>query len=439
MSLTLVLSISILIRVVATLLALVLLYRIRDWRMGFLALMLGFMGYRQVLTLSSTLSAKAEEILPATTELPGLVVSVLGLLTVVFLERLLVKYRREQQAMRASEQYNRMLFESSPIGLALCRMDGSLVDINPVYAEIIGRTVEETLALTYWDITPKEYAEQEAQQLQSLEATGHYEPYEKEYIHKDGRRVPVRLTGLTVERNGERFIWSSVEDITARKRAEEALRASEERYRLLYENVPVMNFTVGKDGKVLAVNHFGVEQLGYSVEELVGQPVVNVFRDEDRPSVRRQLKECFQNPERVFEWELCKVHKDSHLLWVHETARVMQEKDRPVLLIACQNITERKQAEAEVRRSNEELAALNTLGRQVSQSLSLDAVVSEAVKEMVKVVQTDLAFLFLREGEKLTLASIGPQGAVSKRTVARLGRSTRLGWIYCRKMVYPPS
>lgn len=132
--------------------------------------------------------------------------------------------KKMEIALRESERYNRTLFESSVIGLALCRMDGSLVDINEAYAKIIGRTVEETLNLTYWDITPEKYADQEARQLEYLKTTGSYGPYEKEYIHRDGHLVPVRLQGLLIERGGERFIWSCVEDVTERKRAEHELQ-----------------------------------------------------------------------------------------------------------------------------------------------------------------------------------------------------------------------
>ena len=131
--------------------------------------------------------------------------------------------KKMEIALKESEQYNRTLFESSVIGLALCRTDGSLVDINDAYARIIGRTVDETLKLTYWDITPEKYAAQEARQLESLKTTGSYGPYEKEYIHKDGHLVPVRLQGLFIERGGEWYIWSSVEDITERRRAERLL------------------------------------------------------------------------------------------------------------------------------------------------------------------------------------------------------------------------
>ena len=72
-------------------------------------------------------------------------------------------------------------------------MDGSLIRINPAFAKIIGHTIEETLNLSYWDITPKKYTPEEQEQLKQLKATGKYGPYEKEYRHKDGHLVPVRL------------------------------------------------------------------------------------------------------------------------------------------------------------------------------------------------------------------------------------------------------
>ena len=84
--------------------------------------------------------------------------------------------------------------------------------INPAYAKIIGRTIEETLKLNYLDITPEKYTTQEEEQLKNLEETGRYGKYEKEYIfHKDGHLVPVLLQALLILKgDGERVIWSSV-------------------------------------------------------------------------------------------------------------------------------------------------------------------------------------------------------------------------------------
>lgn len=129
--------------------------------------------------------------------------------------------------LKESETFNRMLFESLPLGLSLNRLNGEFVDVNPAFCKIVGRSMEEIKNLDYWDITPKKYTGAEEEQLQNLNLTGHYGPYEKEYIHADGHSVPVRLYGRLIKRNGKDFIWSIVEDITSRKLQDEQLRRSQ--------------------------------------------------------------------------------------------------------------------------------------------------------------------------------------------------------------------
>ena len=146
-----------------------------------------------------------------------------------------------KQTLQESSSYGHMLFEKTVIGLALCRMNGDLVEVNSAYANLLGRSTEEILTLSYWQITPKKYESQEKDQLESLDKTGRYGPYEKEYIHADGHLVPVRLSGQVVDIDGEQYIWSSVEDITDRKNAEEELTR-------LYNEVERLSFLDGLTG-----------------------------------------------------------------------------------------------------------------------------------------------------------------------------------------------
>ena len=76
-------------------------------------------------------------------------------LTLPFTDR-----KKIEIALRESDRFNRLLFQSSTIGLALARMDGTLVQVNSTYAAIIGHSIPETLELTYWDITPAKYSDQ---------------------------------------------------------------------------------------------------------------------------------------------------------------------------------------------------------------------------------------------------------------------------------------
>jgi diguanylate cyclase (GGDEF)-like protein/PAS domain S-box-containing protein len=126
---------------------------------------------------------------------------------------------------RAKDEKLRSLYEMAPVGIALTNMQGKYLEFNDAFERICGYTHNELNELDYWALTPKEYATQEAEQLESLTNTGSYGPYEKEYIRKDGNRIPLRLNGVLIhDGNGQPCIWSIVEDITDRKRMEDALQ-----------------------------------------------------------------------------------------------------------------------------------------------------------------------------------------------------------------------
>lgn len=169
---------------------------------------------------------------------------------------------------------------------------------------------------------------------------------------RDGSEVPVSQVIIAHKNSSGNLDYLStiMRDISEQKRAEQALRQSEERYRELYEDTPSMYFTVDADGQVLSVNRFGAEHLGYEVPDLVGKSVLDVFHQDDKAAVVSRLKECLQRPGEIVEWEFRKLHKDGRLLWVKEYVRVVCGIDgKPVVLIVCDDITERKNTEMALR------------------------------------------------------------------------------------------
>ncbi|MEN8170375.1 MAG: diguanylate cyclase [Pseudomonadota bacterium] len=168
--------------------------------------------------------------------------------------------------LQEAKAHQQDLFELSPIGLALCNMDGEMVNINPAYAEILGRTIEEALTLSYWDITPIKYKAKEDEQLQQLLKTGHYGPYEKEYIHKEGYLVPVRLSGKIIESQGKQYIWSSIEDISDRVCAEKRLHQAA----TIFENTDESIIITDENNRITMVNSAFSEITGYTEDEALG-------------------------------------------------------------------------------------------------------------------------------------------------------------------------
>jgi PAS domain S-box-containing protein len=119
-----------------------------------------------------------------------------------------------------------------------------------------------------------------------------------------------------------------------------------------------MYFMVDRTGTTLSVNAFGADQLGYEPGELVGQSLLNVFYEADQEQVQKDVENCFQNLGRTFKWEARKVCKDGTVIWVRETANALLLKNQPVMLVVCEDITDRKRAEEALRRSEKELRDL---------------------------------------------------------------------------------
>jgi PAS domain S-box-containing protein len=266
--------------------------------------------------------------------------------------------KKSEKNLLESENYNRLLFDTSIIGLVLTSMDGKLIDINPAFANIIGRTVDEIKQLTYWDITPEKYAEQEAEQLKSLEETGKYGPYEKEYIHKNGYLIPVLLQGSIIERNGQKYIWSSVEDITDRKRVEEELKKSEEKFSSAFYTSPAaMSIASFSNGLFIDVNNSFLNIFEFSREEVIGHKSteINIIGSEERSKIMQKIKESggLTNHELIAK---SKSGKNIHLLLSTSPITIMGEVYNLTTMI---EITDWKQTEAALRES-EELLRLST-------------------------------------------------------------------------------
>jgi PAS domain S-box-containing protein len=150
----------------------------------------------------------------------------------------------------------------------------------------------------------------------------------------------------------------------AEQHAIEALRHSEAQWKEVFEHNPVMYFMVDAAGTVLSVNTFGAAQLGYSVSELLGQSVLKVFPADEQPVAQNNVAICLENIGRTHSWEICKVRKDGSSLWVRENAKAVRRlDDQLIVLIACEDVTERKEAENALRQSEMYLAEAQRLSR----------------------------------------------------------------------------
>ncbi len=147
---------------------------------------------------------------------------VAGLLLLFIWTRLLKRMvNKRTRELSVSEARLNELIDLSPIGLVLCTMDGHYISANPAYQQITGYTLAELLHMSYRQLTSAQGQEQDLERAKVLETDGRYGPFETEIINKAGHLVTVRVSSMLVTRDNSKYTWSSVEDISPLKQAEQ--------------------------------------------------------------------------------------------------------------------------------------------------------------------------------------------------------------------------
>jgi len=127
----------------------------------------------------------------------------------------------------------------------------------------------------------------------------------------------------------------------------------------IFDNNPLMIFILDKNGVIKEVNLLGARELGYKVDELLGQSVNKVFLKEDRKIVNKQILECVNNPGKMFNWEIRKVTKNGKLIWVKEKACTIQSNRKSSeVLIVCDNISKIKDAEKSIKETTQKIKSI---------------------------------------------------------------------------------
>ena len=189
------------------------------------------------------------------------------------------------------------LVDANIIGIFIWDVDGRIIEANESFLRLVQYNHEDLVSgrLRWTDLTPEEWQDDTARRVAEVMSTGAAQPREKEYLRRDGSRVPVLIGGAALGERLDRGI-AFVVDLTERKRAEEALRESEAKFRDYAETTSDWFWEIGPDYKftLLTENAFGsdaADRIGTVCWEhaldletepekwrLVGQPSIHVNR-----------------------------------------------------------------------------------------------------------------------------------------------------------------
>jgi PAS domain S-box-containing protein len=266
----------------------------------------------------------------------------------------ITEYRRTEEALHESEENFRALAENAGDGVTILSEDGSHLYVNRSAAEIAGYSVRDLLRISLQEIIhPSERDKIMEMFRKRLRGEPIPTPYETVIIRKDGRSVPVEVSGARTTWHGRPADIVFSRDISKRRRAEIALRESEEFSSSLLKNAPSPIIVINPDTSVRYVNPALEELTGFSFGEIVGRKAPYAWWDEGSPGNNLEdLRVALHQGLRVVEYRFKK--RNGERFWVEITSiPVKSNGELKYYLSNWVESTKRKQAEETLRESEE--------------------------------------------------------------------------------------
>jgi PAS domain S-box-containing protein len=248
----------------------------------------------------------------------------------------------------------RAIFNAVNEGILVLDMQtGELVDANAVVCDLLGYTPEEASRLTVEDLSLDERPYTHKDALRWIHKAARGRPQRFDWLGKDrdGRLFWVDVTLKRATIAGQDRVLAIGRDITERKRGEEALRESEERFHKL-SDAAFEGIVIHRKGTILEANQAFVAMLGYELSELTGMHILDVVAPESRDVVRQNALSGY--PAR---YEFIGLRKDKTNLPVEGRGRAVPYQGRMARVAVVRDLTDRKQMEEALQKAREELEA----------------------------------------------------------------------------------
>jgi nitrogen fixation negative regulator NifL len=258
---------------------------------------------------------------------------------------------------KQAEEKQQAIIKTALDGFWICSLDGKFLEVNDSYCKITGYTREELLKMSIQDVEAVENPEQTAQHIRKIVEQGS-DRFETQHKCKDGRIIDIEIS-VSCPNAGEGQMYVFVRDITERKRAEEALRISEEKYRSIFESANDIILLIDDKGKILDANSKMNDITGFKREDIVGRNVLSLTEILNERSLAK-VTEAFKNRmlgSSVPPYEIELIKRNGEIAQFEVNARTLQ-KDSKIIgdLALLHDVTERNHMEQALRESEEKFS-----------------------------------------------------------------------------------
>ncbi len=285
-------------------------------------------------------------------------------------EAIVINYRditdrkQSEESLRQSEEKYRTILKEIQEGYFEVDLAGNFTFFNNSLSRLLGYSQEELMGMSYHQYTDKEYSKELFQAFNEVYNTGKpTEGVDWQVIRKDGtKRYAEASVSLRVDSSGKPIGFRGIaRDVTEQRKVEESLKKSEEQYRLLADNMTAHIWLQDLNTRKLIYVSPSVEKMyGYTLDEIPNLSLKKLLMAESLQkmldSFSTEMPKALAKPlsyVHKYSLELEACHKDGHLLWIEVDFSILRDKNgKPAFLLGeTRDITERKQAEEELRES----------------------------------------------------------------------------------------
>ena len=278
-----------------------------------------------------------------------------------------------ERAVSESEKLFRAVVEDQTDLICRFNPDGLLTFVNGAFCRFYSKRSDELIGANFFKILSKEDA------AIFLSYINSFSPDETDVsfdhrLHTPGKPVvwhQYRVRRLFKEKGGAHEFQAVIQDITQRKQSEQALRASEEKYRSLVDHIPDVVWTADSNRDLIYISGNAVKVLGYSLEELFSEQLwLNRIHPEDAARVEQAYQKLFSDGEKFdVEYRICR--KDGEWIWLHNHSLATQSREGVMCADGIfKDITQRRLAEAVIQQTKDAAEAANLAKSQFLANMS---------------------------------------------------------------------
>ncbi len=227
--------------------------------------------------------------------------------------------KQSQNALIASEEKYRTLYNSIQDGIVFVDMQGTILECNQSYAAMLGYSEEELRKITFHQVTPEKWYSLEAEMIdKEIMTHGYCDLFEKEYIRKDGTIFPIEFRAwLAKDKQGNnQGMWAIVRDISKRKQMEEELRQRHAELQQYFDQPFIGMLSATHDKKTLHANQHFCDMVGYSQAEMDTIDWGKLTHPDDLVANQAYLNQAIHGEIDYYQMEKRFIHKDGHIVYV---------------------------------------------------------------------------------------------------------------------------